>query len=260
MNISVIIPTFNRAKFILQTIQSVQNQSVHVKEIIVVDDGSTDETKKLLKNENVIYIYQKNSGVSSARNRGIKNAKYEWLAFLDSDDIWHKDKIKKHIDLHVKAPALKASFTDELWVRNGKTINKKKHLRKEQPTFLNSLRTCKIGTSTFFAHKTIFEKIGLFDEKLKVCEDYDLWLRILTTYKIKLINEELITKQAGHINQLSFTTPLIDSFRIMALKKHLDSLYKKEIIEEITYKNKILEKGIKNRRFYKKSLLHVTDL
>ena len=247
MNISVIIPTYNRADFILKAIKSVQNQSLHVKQIIVIDDGSTDGTKELLKNENLTYIYQKNSGVSSARNLGIKEAKYEWLAFLDSDDTWHKNKIEEHVALHVNSPELKASFTDELWVRNGKTINKKKHLKKNNPTFLNSLRTCKIGVSTFFVHKNIFDEIGLFDEELKVCEDYDLWLRILKKYEIKLIDKELITKKAGHENQLSFTTALIDSYRVKALKKHTQSVYKKEVLEEIEYKSNILKQGAQKR-------------
>jgi glycosyltransferase involved in cell wall biosynthesis len=247
MNISVIIPTYNRADFILKAVKSVQSQSLHVKQIIVVDDGSTDNTKELLKDENITYIYQKNNGVSSARNHGIKEAKHEWLAFLDSDDTWHKNKIKEHVSLHVNSPEIKASFTDELWIRNGKVINKKKHLKKDEPTFLNSLRTCKIGASTFFAHKSVFDEIGLFDETLKVCEDYDLWLRILTKYKIKLIDKELITKQAGHENQLSFTTPLIDSYRVKALEKHSKSVYKKEVLEEIEYKNSILRDGAKKR-------------
>jgi glycosyltransferase involved in cell wall biosynthesis len=239
--ISVIIPTFNRVDFILQAIRSIQNQSKSVDEIIVVDDGSTDGTKELLQDEDIAYIYQKNSGVSSARNRGIKEARYEWLAFLDSDDLWHKDKIKEQVSLHTKHPKLKVSFSDEKWVRDGKIVNKKKHLKKEEPTFLNSLRTCKIGVSTLFTHKTVFDEIGLFDENLKVCEDYDLWLRILLKYKIKLLNKELITKQAGHKNQLSFTTPLIDSYRVQALKKHLNSEFKEAILIEINYKENILK-------------------
>jgi len=247
VNISVVIPTFNRAEFILHAIKSVQNQSVHVKEIIVVDDGSTDKTKELLKDENITYIYQENRGVSKARNRGIKEAKHEWIAFLDSDDTWHKEKIKEHVSLHVNSPELKASFSDEIWVRNGKIINKKKHLKKEEPTFINSLRLCKIGVSTFFVHKSIFEKVGLFDENLKVCEDYDLWLRILREHKIKFINKELITKQAGHDNQLSFTTPLIDSYRLKALKKHLKCVFYEEVLKEIDYKEKILQNGAKKR-------------
>ncbi len=246
MQITAIIPTHNRAEFILQAIRSIQNQSLHVDEIIVIDDGSTDETSELLKDEDITYIYQVHGGVSKARNRGIKEAKHEWLAFLDSDDLWHKEKIKEHVSLHVNNPDLLASFSDEKWIRGGKIITKKKHLRKEEPTFLNSLRVCKIGVSTFFVHKTVFEDVGLFDESLKVCEDYDLWLRILTKHQIKLINKELITKQAGHKNQLSFTTPLIDSYRVKALQKQIDNKYKDEVLKEIAYKTAILNNGAKN--------------
>lgn len=240
MHISVIIPTFNRARFILKALKSVQNQSVNVDEIIVVDDGSTDESKELLESEDIVYLYQNNSGVSTARNEGIRVAKHEWIAFLDSDDTWHKDKIKEHKALHVNNSEIKASFSDELWIKDEKIVNKKRHLEKEEPTFLNSLRVCKIGVSTFFTHKSIFEDIGLFDESLQACEDYDLWLRILKKHKIKLINKELIAKQAGHKNQLSFTTPLIDSYRVKALKKHLNTEYAKEVRQEIEYKNSIL--------------------
>ena len=245
MNISVIIPTYNRAGLILKAIQSVQKQSSKIKEIIVIDDGSTDGTKDILKNENITYIYQENKGVSKARNRGILLAKYDWLAFLDSDDIWDEDKIKEHIFLHTNNNNILASFTSEKWVRNGKTIKLKAHQKKEEPSFLNSLALCKIGVSTFFCHKKIFNDIGLFDENLKVCEDYDLWLRILLKYNIKLIDKPLTTKFAGHKNQLSFDTPLIDTYRIEALRKHINSKYNDEIIEEIKNKKSILLKGAK---------------
>lgn len=245
MNISVIIPTFNRAHFVLKAIKSVQCQSSKIKEIIVVDDGSTDKTKELLKNENIRYIYQENQGVSKARNTGIKAASYDWIAFLDSDDIWHENKIEEHISLHVNNPDLLASYTNEVWIRNAKTIKLKNHQQKEEPSFLNSLSLCKIGVSTFFSHKKIFEDIGLFDKDLRVCEDYDLWLRILLKYEIKLINKQLITKYAGHKNQLSFETPFIDIYRIKALEKHLNTQYKKEVKDEIKYKTEILLKGAK---------------
>lgn len=243
MDITAIIPTYNRAEFTLRAIKSIQNQSLHVKQIIVIDDGSTDNTKELLHHEDITYIYQKNQGVSSARNTGIKNAKYEWLAFLDSDDVWEKDKIKEHISLHVNNPELLASYSDETWIRNGKTIKLKAYQQKEEPTFVNSLRLCKIGVSTFFCHKKLFENVGLFDEHLQVCEDYDLWLRILLQYEIKLINKPLTIKYAGHKNQLSFDTPFIDTYRIKSLEKHLKSIYKTTVQNEIQYKLQILLKG-----------------
>lgn len=245
MKISVIIPTYNREKHILQAIKSVKEQSVQVDEILVIDDGSDDNTKELLKNEPIRYIYQQNAGVSSARNKGIKEAKNEYIAFLDSDDTWHENKIAQHINYHKKNPQIKASYTKEVWIRNNKIISLKKYQQKEEPSFVNSLALCKIGTSTFFSHKSIFEEIGYFDEKLNVCEDYDLWLRILLNNEIKLIDLELTNKYAGHEEQLSFSTPLIDTYRIKALEKHLDTKYKKEILKELINKITILLKGAK---------------
>lgn len=249
MKISVVIPTYNRQEHILNAIASVENQNTTadginvIDEIIVVDDGSTDDTKKILKNKNITYIYQENSGVSTARNRGIKAAKNEWIAFLDSDDIWHEEKINTHIQYHQNHPDTYASFSDETWVRNGKEITLKSYQQKENPTFLNSLRLCKIGASTFFCNKKIFEKIGYFDEELEVCEDYDLWLRVLKEFQIFYLDKKLTTKYAGHKNQLSFNTKLIDTFRIKALEKHIHSSYKQEVLVELCYKTQILLKG-----------------
>ena len=184
MKISVVIPTYNRAKFLTNCIQSVLNQTINVDEIIVIDDGSTDNTKEVLSPFHVAYFYQNNKGVSSARNLGISKAKNEWIAFLDSDDCWDEKKIEHHIRLHQTNKHILASYTDEVWIRNNKIITLKAHQQKEQPTFLNSLRLCKIGVSTFFCHKSVFKSVGLFDETLLACEDYDLWLRILKQFSI----------------------------------------------------------------------------
>ena len=248
MKISVIIPTYNRANFILRAITSIQEQSILVDEIIVIDDGSRDETKNLLKDQNIQYYYQENKGVAAARNLGIKKAKNPWLAFLDSDDTWNNNKIEKHIDFHLNNKDIYASYSNEKWIRNGKVISLKKYQQKAQPTFINSLDLCKIGSSSFFAHKKVFEDDLYFDESLPACEDYDLWLRILQKYTIHLINEELINKYAGHENQLSFNTKLIDIYRIFALEKHINSQYKKEVLEELLIKTTILLKGAKKHK------------
>lgn len=245
MKISVIIPTYNRASFLEKSIKSVLNQTAKIDEIIVVDDGSNDNTSQIIKQFDVKYIYQNHQGVSKARNTGIINAKNEWIAFLDSDDIWHNNKIEQHIIFHTKNPNHLASYTNEQWIRNGKIIQQKGYQEKEQPSFLNSLKLCKIGASTFFCHKKIFEAIGYFDETLIACEDYDLWLRILQKYPIQYIEEKLTSKYAGHQNQLSFETKTIDKYRIYALKKHLESEYKREVLEELIYKTELLIKGAK---------------
>jgi glycosyltransferase involved in cell wall biosynthesis len=244
MKISLIIPTYNRATHIKNTLLSVFSQTIKVDEIIIVDDGSTDNTKQLLEQYDIKYIYQENQGVSSARNRGIKEAKNNWICFLDSDDIWEANKIEKQIAFHKQNSHILFSHTDELWRFNNKIIKQKKHqLKPSGYCFKQNIPNTLIGASTVICHKSVFDDVGLFDEELKACEDYDLWLRILDKYEIGLIDEKLITKIAGHKGQLSFETPLMDSFRVKALLKHLESKYKEEVKQEILKKCDILING-----------------
>jgi glycosyltransferase involved in cell wall biosynthesis len=243
MKISVIIPTYNRAKFINKTLDAVFNQSFKVDEIIVIDDGSTDDTKEALQNFPIKYIYQKNLGVSSARNTGIKEAKNQWICFLDSDDIWDRDKIKEQIEFHQNNPNILFSYTDERWFYNHKEIKQNLNQKKGQTTFIDNIDLCRIGASTVMLHKSILDKVGLFDESFKACEDYDLWLRILREFEIGYIDKKLIDKIAGHKGQLSFETKGQDYYRILALQKHLKSEYTEEIALEIEKKKQILLKG-----------------
>jgi glycosyltransferase involved in cell wall biosynthesis len=193
---------------------------------------------------NIKYFYQKNKGVSSARNNGIKKAKNKWIAFCDSDDIWHEEKLKKQVLFHKQNPNIKISHTDETWIFNNKIKKKKSYQKKPFGfCFIQNLRTCLIGTSSVLLHKDILEDIGLFDDSLIACEDYDLYLRILQNYELGFINEELIIKNAGHKGQLSFDIPFLDIYKIKALQKHTKSKYSKHIKDELNYKINILKKG-----------------
>ena len=156
MKISVIIPTYNRANFLIKTINSILNQSVVVDEIIIVDDGSTDNTKEILSSLNIKYIYQENNGVSSARNRGIVEATYDWIAFCDSDDIWHENKIEEQIKFHKQNQHILISHTNEIWKFNNKIIKQKKYQAKPKGfCFVKNLDNCKIGISTLLINKSI---------------------------------------------------------------------------------------------------------
>jgi glycosyltransferase involved in cell wall biosynthesis len=239
--ISVIIPTYNRAAFITKAIDSVLNQTIKVDEIIVVDDGSCDNTKEVLQNYNIIYKYIKNSGVSKARNTGIKLAKNRWIMFLDSDDTWEKTKVEKQVEFHKINKNIYFSHTDELWIYNNKIIKQKKHHKKPSGfCFDDNLSLCKIGASTVMIRRSVLDDIGLFDEELIACEDYDLWLRILTKYELGYIDEKLIEKIAGHKGQLSFETPLMDLYRLKALSKHTNN---KKAQDEFYKKKQILLNG-----------------
>ncbi len=244
MEISVVIPTFNRANLVFKAIESVLKQTYKASEIIVIDDGSDDETKKIVENYDIKYFYQKNSGVSSARNKGIKVARYDWIAFLDSDDVWREDKLQKQVDLHIKNKDILFFHTGEKWIRDKKPVKYPKRLKKpEGKCFLDNLTTCKIAASSVLCHKKIFDKVGMFDTGFRVCEDYDMWLRISLHYKIGLIDENLITKYAGERNQLSKIIFAIDRYHIRSLIKFLNTKYRREVLNTIKLKYEILKKG-----------------
>ncbi len=240
----MIIPTFNREKHLLNALSSIKNQTHNIDEVLVIDDGSTDNTQKILnKISKIKVIKTENLGVSHARNIGIKESKNRWIAFLDSDDTWIQDKIEKQINFHKENQNILFSHTGEIWIRDGKRVKYPKSLKKPQgECFLQNISTCKIATSSVLMHKSIFDDIGYFDEKLKVCEDYDLWLRVTQKYTTGLIDEELIVKNAGH-KQLSTSIFAIDRYHIYSLQKFLNSKFTDEVKQEIIRKCNILIKG-----------------
>lgn len=255
MNISVIIPTYNRKETLKRAIQSVLIQSYTPYEIIVIDDGSDDGTKEWLKDNfpNVKYIYQMNSGVSSARNKGIKFARGDWIALLDSDDEWLPSKLKDQANEIELNPAAKFLHTNEIWIRNGVRVNQmKKHKKYGGYIFEKCLDMCRISPSSVLIKKDIFDEIGMFDETLKVCEDYDLWLRFASKYPVHFLDQPLIKKYGGHSDQLSKVDDGIESYRIRSLKKIMNSgiLNKKQktITKDVLVKKMyIYAKGLEKR-------------
>jgi glycosyltransferase involved in cell wall biosynthesis len=224
MNISVIIPSWNRAERLAAALDSVYAQSVPPLEIIVVDDGSTDHTRELLARHypEVHYIFQQNQGVSQARNTGITAASGEWLALLDSDDRWEPCKLEQQQAAIRATPGCKLCHSDELWVRNGNRVNPmKKHAKHGGRIFRHCLPLCVISPSAVMIHRDIFREMGLFDETLPACEDYDLWLRICAIYPVLHVDQPLIIKVGGHADQLSRRYWGMDRFRIQALEKIL---------------------------------------
>ena len=224
--ISVVIPTYNRVTFLKDAIDSVLAQTFLDFELIVVDDGSTDETPKLLSsyNNKVRVITQTNQGPSAARNRGIETAKGEWIAFLDSDDVWKPDKLKKQVQFITDNPDTKICQTEEVWIRSGKRVNpKKKHEMHSGWIYEKCLPLCIVSPSSVMIHQDVFEKAGLFDETMLACEDYDLWLRVTPHYPVFLVREQLIVKQGGHDDQQSRTIESLDCLRIKAMVKSLES-------------------------------------
>jgi glycosyltransferase involved in cell wall biosynthesis len=235
-DVSVIIPTFNREKMVVRAISSVLGQTFTGYEVIVVDDGSSDETRKVVSEfgESVRYIvHQANCGVSAARNTGIKNSHAPLIAFLDSDDYWLPKKLEVQLDFFKKNPRAVACQTGEIWIRNGRRVNpKKRHEKPSGDIFLPSLRLCLVSPSAVMLKRSLLDEVGLFDERLPACEDYDLWLRIACRYPVYLIAQDLIVKQGGHPDQLSLAYMGMDRFRISSLVK----LLKRGLLNEQQYK------------------------
>ena len=255
MKISVVIPTYNRKHTLARAINSIFSQTRQVFEIIVVDDGSTDGTPEWIMQTYpaVKYIYQKNSGVSSARNTAIRSAKGNWIALLDSDDEWLPSKLEKQIEFLMKQPDYKFCHTNEIWIRNGKRVNQmNKHKKFGGEIFEKCLDICRISPSSSLFSKSILDDIGYFDESLKVCEDYDLWLRVTSKYKILFLDNPLIKKYGGHSDQLSQLPNGIEQYRIHSLENILHSNFlsdsqKIAAKDTILYKLDIYINGLKKR-------------
>lgn len=245
-HISVIIPTYNRKNLVVKAIKSVLAQSYKNYELIVVDDGSDDGSGEYIKQyfPQIKLLQQENKGVSSARNIAIKHAKGKWIAFLDSDDLWHNDKLETQISYLNQNPEYKICHSEEIWIKDGIRINPMhKHQKLAGDIYHKSVELCSISISTVILHKEIFTQIGLFDENLPACEDYDLWLRVTALHPVLFYNEYLITKFGGHKDQLSQKFWGMDRFRIIALEKILKSNILNETQAKIT-KN-MLQKKIK---------------
>jgi glycosyltransferase involved in cell wall biosynthesis len=254
--VSVVIPTFNRARKVVRAITSVLSQTFTDIEIIVVDDGSTDGTNKVVEqfDDFVTYVaHSSNLGVSAARNTGIKTSSGPLIAFLDSDDHWLPEKLAAQVGFFDEHPGAGVCQTEELWIRNGRRVNPmKKHLKPSGDIFEPSLKLCLVSPSAVMLKRCLLDKVGSFDEDLPVCEDYDLWLRISCRYTVHLIREPLVVKEGGHPDQLSASYKGMDRFRIKALMKLIKSgtLNEKQLeatLAELSLKCRIYGKGCLKR-------------
>ena len=207
--VSVIIPTYNRAHLIGKAINSVLSQTYQDFEIIVVDDGSTDNTREIIrsfKEKRVKYIkkYKKNRGISVARNIGIKVARGKYIALLDSDDEWLPEKLNKQIKvLQSESPEVGVVCS---WSYNidekGNYISKRCLPKKDGYIYEDLLSTNPISVPTMLIRKECFNRVGLFDDLLNAQEDWDMWIRIAKYYRFALIKIPLV-KYRLHSNQLS---------------------------------------------------------
>lgn len=260
MSVSVIIPTHNRGYVLTRALSSIVNQTFKPLEVLVIDDGSTDDTySKTISCKNkhfpLRYLRIPHRGVSYARNYGIRQAEGDWIAFLDSDDEWLPDKLQQQLTYLHHHPRIQIVHGDEIWIRRGTRVNTRQIHRKSGGfIFTQCLKRCLISPSAVLAKKSLLTTTGLFDETFPVCEDYDLWLRITFRFEIGFVSQAIIIKHGGHPDQLSSKYPVMDYYRIIAMHRLLPSLsshvYKTALYTELCHKAKIVLRGyVKHHNF-----------
>jgi len=254
-SVSVIIPTYNRAGFVCEAIDSVLKQTFREFELIIVDDGSVDNTSEIVSSfddARVKYIRQENRGVSAARNTGVLHSSAPLIAFLDSDDLWFPKKLEAQVSFFESNRDVQICQTEEIWIRNGRRVNPMdKHRKYSGWIFRQCLPLCIVSPSAVMMRREAFDDLGGFDEGLPACEDYDLWLRAALRYPIHTLPDALIEKRGGHADQLSSGWGL-DRYRVEALKKclvdpKLTDEYRELVLHEILRRARIVADGARRR-------------
>ncbi|RMF83624.1 MAG: glycosyltransferase, partial [Nitrospinota bacterium] len=231
--ISVVIPAYNAGKFVAQAVQSVLDQTYPHHEIIVVDDGSTDETRAELRKfgDRLRYFSQQNRGPSAARNAGIRAAQGEYICFLDADDIWLPQKLEMQLDfmtghqeIGLVFAAIEEFQTDGEFTRRWFPGEERfgADFTSQQPiqeAFRKLLMVNFIPTNTVMVRRECLEKAGLFDESLRLVEDRDLWLRIAASFPIACL-PSVLCRRRRHGANLSQDFALALRSRLQMLEKN----------------------------------------
>lgn len=225
MLVSVIIPTRDRAELVMRAVASVLVQTHAALDVLVVDDGSTDDTRDRLAGLDDprlrVLSHARPRGVSAARNAGLAAARGDYLALLDSDDTWLPAKVERLLAF-ARANGYAICQNQEIWMRGGKRVNPGRDQRKPDGDFFEAaLARCLVSPSSVLFSRECMETVGTFDESLPACEDYDLWLRALLRYPVGLLDEWLTVRYGGRPDQLSAAFVGMDLFRIRSMVKLL---------------------------------------
>ena len=224
MLVSVIIPTYNRFEFLKEAVLSVRIQAVQDLEIIVVDDGSTDETSRLSSCGEFSYVRMPHCGFpGKVRNLGVEASKGQYITFLDSDDLWKPGKLAKQLHFFQNNSEIYLCHTREIWLREDMVISQSKQKHKRSGNiFDDSLKKCIIGPSTVMLSRELFVESGGFRPDLEIAEDYELWIRICAEHDVGYLDEPLVIKRGGHKDQLSMKYGHIEYFRLKALQENVE--------------------------------------
>lgn len=206
--VSIVITTYNYAEYLARCVDSVLDQTYQNIEVIIVNDGSTDNTDQIVdryhKSGMIRYIKQQNAGQTIAKNNGLRECTGEFIAFLDADDYWMRDKLEKQLAVFAGDEKLGVVYTRAKWID-----------KNDKPTIINDLKTHSgwvtnhfvfdnfVHFSSVLVRKNCFEDVGVFDESLDMGIDWELWLRVSKYYKFAFIDEQLIAYRVGHQGQMS---------------------------------------------------------
>lgn len=249
--VSIIMPAYNAEKTIAESIQSVLNQTFRDWELIIINDGSSDSTSTIViayEDPRIILLEQQNSGVAEARNTGIQDAKGDWIAFLDSDDLWLNKKLEKFVAFIEKYPKKGLIYSNTRFFTEDPKISKPYNQWKpfvENTDYETLLIYDYISTLTVMVKREVFKAVGLFDANFFGTEDWDMWLRITEKYPIGFLTEEL-SLYREHAQGISkkFERQHIEEYKV--IKKYL-------------FGEKKIKKSIKNKAlwiWYSKEFLH----
>lgn len=254
--VDVVIPTYNSAAYLSQAIQSVLLQGDVVKHIYVIDDGSTDDTKVhishlLAVNKKIVYVWQRNRGLSAARNEGVKRSTAPYVAFLDSDDVWHEGKLdlqlRKMKSSKYRNVGLIYCEYDDIDPEGNKlagygSFRLHKNIRGDVSKHLLECNYATGSGSGVLVKRACFKSVGLFDEELRACEDWDMWMRIAQKYSFDYVNKPLISlrrhkkSMQAHRRHMTLNTALLITKMLSAglhVNENLIKDTKREILRHI---------------------------
>jgi glycosyltransferase involved in cell wall biosynthesis len=281
---SIIIPVYNKANFIENTLKSVFQQRFTDYEIIIINDGSTDDSESKIVTFNdsrIHYFSKKNEGVSETRNLGIEKAKSEFITFIDADDYWYPNFLEEMFLLIKKFPE-QSVFSAAIEIENTKTVIPSSYsIEKVNDNaivnyFEASYKESVLFTSCAVFHKSVFEKVGKFDPLIKSGQDTDLWIRIGLIYPIvfsfKILTRYIydpnsLSKKKSFMNsKMNFSKFKEEEKKNLALKKFLDlnrfslAIKSKMYGDESSFEKYIIDIDLKNLTLKKRILLNLPGI
>jgi glycosyltransferase involved in cell wall biosynthesis len=220
--VDIVIPAFNRPQLLEEAIASIRAQSFCNWRLFIVDDATPTALPETLKHNDAritLLRLQKNHGPAYARNYGAERGSAPLIAFLDSDDLWHPEKLSKALQAFERDPTLQWWHSNELWLRDGKPAKQKAiHQKQGGQFFERALERCLISPSAVVLRRSFFSAEKGFAPAFRLCEDYELWLRLLLLSPVGYSEEPLTIKRAGDWPQLSSAREL-DRYRVLAMHR-----------------------------------------